>query len=184
MSLPGITGRLRVSFDPTLRFAQNGGTAILSIPVSGGKKRKNSEEWDNFEARLTMFGEKAEQYASVKKGDYLAVTGGEMSVASFVNSQGEKKTVVDINATFADVGVLPPLPQQGGQQGQQGAQQGQADPFGAQPQQQPQQAPQGQQAPHQQPQGQPQQNPYQQNQQNPYQQPQQNPYQQNPFPQQ
>lgn len=164
MALPKVSGLFKVSFDPELKYLPTG-TAVLSVPISAGSKRKNSDEWDNFDGRLTLFGDKAEQYAeAVQKGAYITVVNAEAKVSSFTKQDGTPKTIVELNGTFADMGIAPPRQPQG----QQGQQQG-GDPFGGQ-QGQPQGQFQGQQMG--QFQNAPQQN-YPNQQQSPYGQPQQ-----------
>lgn len=181
MALPSINGTFRVMGDPNLRFTPNG-TAALSARLSAGKKRKNTNEYDNFAVNLVVFGDQAPEIAEwMSEGMYVAVA-GDVRDNEYVNKDGETRYTRELNASFGYVAQMPPRTQQGQAQGQpQGQAQASSDPFGGQPQQ-PQGQPQYQQAPQQQNyQQQPQQNPYQQPQQNPYgQQPQQNPYQQQP----
>lgn len=156
MPLPGIQGQFRVGTEPQLTFTQNG-KAQLRFLVSAGKKRRDSDEYDNFNFGVSLWNEKAEELASIlQQGDYIAITGGELSQRTY-EKDGETKHVTDLNAQFATIGILPPRlnsTQGSGQQPQQPQGQGQ-QPFGAPQGQPPQFAPQQPQQPAQQPQGYP-----------------------------
>ena len=185
MPLPRISGIFRVMGEPTLRFLPSG-KPVFNAHISAGQKRKDSQDYDNYNTDVVVFGDRAEDYAEhVQKDDYVYVEGTVRSVM-FTTKEGEKRYKNELNATFGEVAKsIPRGNRQGGGQGGNQAPQGQptADPFGIQPQgqpgygQQPQgYPPQGQQPYGQQPQqpyGQPPQGYPQQGQPNPYQQPQQ-----------
>ena len=178
MPLPRINGIFRVMDEPTLRFLPSG-KPVFNARLSAGQKRKDSEDYDNYNTDVAVFGDRAEDYAEhIQKNDYVYVEGTVRSVM-FTTKEGEKRYKNEINATFGEVAKsIPRGNRQGGNQAPQG--QPAADPFGVQPQGYPPQGqgypPQGQQS-----YGQPQQQPYgqqpqgypQQGQPNPYQQPQQ-----------
>lgn len=160
MALPNINGTFRVMAEPNLRFTQNG-TAALSARLSAGRKRKNTNEYDNFNANLVVFGDQAPEIAEwMNEGMYVAVA-GDVRDNEYTTKDGEKRYSRELNASFGYVAQMPPRTQQGQAQGQAQQPQGQPnDPFGGgMPPQAPQQpqAPQGDPwAQPQQPQGQPQ----------------------------
>ena len=162
MALPTINGTFRVMAEPRLNFPN--GKAVLSVFVSAGSKRKNTEEYDNFVATAVVFGDQAADLANVlQQGQYVAIS-GEPRDNSYITKDGEKRESREINCTFGYIAPLPPRgdAQQGAGQPQNAPQQA-ADPFGGmggpqqaqQPPQQGYQPQQGQGYPQGQPQGYP-----------------------------
>lgn len=129
--------------DPELRFT-NSGKQVLSFNTSESHSKKNNQGGYDTTGytfrRVTVWGEDAERFQSLKDGDLIEVVGRE-ETRSFDKQDGSKGYSLEVTADF--VRVKPRKNQQGGNQQQQGGyqqhqnqqppQQGGADPWGNQP---------------------------------------------------
>lgn len=135
--------------DPELRFT-NSGKPVLSFNTSESHSKKNNQGGYDTTGytfrRVTVWGEDAERFQSLKDGDLIEVVGRE-ETRSFDKQDGSKGYSLEVTADFVRVkprknqqgGQAQGGYQQGGQQNQRPAQggyqqgqQGQADPWGQQ----------------------------------------------------
>lgn len=129
MALPKIYGTGNIVADPELRYT-NDGKAMLNLRIAFNRsKKQDNGQWETVDSvflSATVFDNRAEQLASLTKGDKVSVQ-GDLRQREYETKQGEKR--VSYEVVFPT--VEPLVKHQGGQQsgGQQGFQQGGQQSF-------------------------------------------------------
>ena len=128
MALPKIYGTGNIVADPELRYT-NDGKAMLNLRIAFNRSKKlDNGQWDTVDSvflSATVFDNRAEQLASLSKGDKVNVQ-GDLRQREYETKQGEKRVSYEVVFPVVELVAKPQGGQQNGGQfgGQQGGQQG------------------------------------------------------------
>lgn len=129
MALPKIYGTGNIVADPELRYT-NDGKAMLNLRIAFNRSKKlDNGQWDTVDSvflSATVFDNRAEQLASLRKGDKVNVQ-GDLRQREYETKQGEKRVSYEVVFPVVELVAKPQGGQQGG--GQQGFQQGGQQSF-------------------------------------------------------
>jgi single-strand DNA-binding protein len=100
MTLPFISGEMRLGADPELRFTPSGqAVANFRLGSNGRKFNKQTQEWeDSGECWLNaaVWGEYAENVAETLERGMLVHVTGRLETRTYETSEGEKRLSVDL----------------------------------------------------------------------------------------